>query len=103
MKNEPTEFSVETSAGILKACKSCDPGQPGIVIMFQPKGSDDFIDCSYVSVYEDPEYKTDANEGKEDVVIMSYGDPFTEDYTRKEILRRDDIVEALEIPPENKE
>lgn len=89
------EMSVETTAGILNTYKSCDPGQPGVVVMLKPEGYDCEIDCSYVSVYENPEYRTKDNEGDKDVVIMSYGDATTEDYTTKEIIRRGDIEEGL--------
>ncbi len=91
------DIEVETSAGILRASKSTDPGQPGISVTLQPKGSDYEIDTAYVSVYEDPGYKTSDNERKEDVVIMSYGDPYDENYTRKDILRREDVCKSLEI------
>ena len=89
------EMSVETTAGILNTYKSCDPGQPGVVVMLKPEGYDFEIDCSYVSVYENPEYRTKDSEGDKDVVIMSYGDATTEDYTTKEIIRRADIEEGL--------
>ncbi len=89
------EMSVETTAGFLNTYKSCDPGQPGVVVMLNPEGYDYEIDCSYVSVCENPEYRTKDNEGDKDVVIISYGDATTEDYTTKEIIRRTDIEEGL--------
>ena len=52
------KLEVTTSAGILRAYKSADPGQPGIYVMFQPTGYDYEIDMSYVSVYEDSDYRT---------------------------------------------
>jgi len=91
--NKPLE--VKTSAGVIRAYESMDPGQPGICVVFQPAGYDCEIDMSYVSVYEDSEYVTKDNERPVDVVIMTYGDCHTEDYTRKEIIRREDIMEAL--------
>ena len=90
------KLEVTTSAGILRAYKSADPGQPGIYVMFQPAGYDYEIDMSYISVYEDSDYRTKDNEREVDVVIMTYGDCHTEDYTRKDIIRREDIMEALD-------
>ena len=90
-------IEVKTKAGILRAYKSCDPGQPGICVMFQPNGCDGEIDMSYVCVYEDEEYQTKDKERDCDVVIFTYGDCHTEDYTRKDIIRREDIVQALEL------
>jgi len=88
-------IGVNTSAGVLRAYKSADPGQPGICVVLQPKGYDCEIDMSYVSVYEDPEYKTYMNEEPEDVSIMTYGNPYNEDYTDKVMIRRNDVVNAL--------
>lgn len=91
------KLEVETSAGIIRAYESTSPEQPGIYVMLQPKGSEDEIDVSYVSVYEDPAIATPAGERPEDVVILTYGDVYQEDYTDKTILRREDVVEAVSI------
>ena len=88
-------ISVPTTAGTLKAFVAPDPGQPGIVTMLQPAGKDDDIDLAFVSVYEDKNYQTIEKEQPEDVVIMSYADPFTENYTSKDIIRGDILKEAL--------
>jgi len=90
-------LEVYTTAGVLRAYKSPDPGMPGICIMFQPAGYDCEIDTSFVSVYENKEYKTDDNERDVDVVIMTFGSVHTEDYTSKDIIRREDVVEALKM------
>lgn len=84
------EMSLETTAGTLNVYKSCH-GQPGVVVMLKPEGYNFEIDCSYVCVYEKPEYRTKDNEGCKDVVVVSYGDATTENYTTKEIIRRKDI------------
>lgn len=89
------ELQVETTAGMLNAYKSADPGQPGIVVMLQPDAYEEEIDTAFVSVYQNKDYRTSDNEGEKDVVIMSYGDATTEDYTTKEIIRRDDIIAGL--------
>ncbi len=98
-KISATEPKIEiyTSAGVLKAFDIQDPDNPGIAVMLQPAGSDDDIDLSYVTVYENPELATGMNERPVDVAIMTYGDPYSEDYTSKDIIRREDVVESLEI------
>ena len=88
------KIEVKTTAGTLRAYKSTDPGQPGICVMLQPKNRECEIDISYVSVYQDPEYKTGDNENPEDVCIMTYADPYDEGYTNKHLLRGTDIAEA---------
>lgn len=79
-------LEVATSAGILRAYKSTDPGQPGICVMLEPDAYEEEIDVSFVSVVEDPDCRT------EDIVIMTYADPTTEDYTSKDIIRREDVI-----------
>ena len=90
-------LEVYTTAGVLRAYKSPDPGMPGICIMFQPAGYDSQIDTSFVSVYENKEYKTVDNERDTDIVIMTFGSVYTEDYTSKDIIRREDIIEAFKM------
>lgn len=89
---------VGTTAGILRAyipyvCEH--PDQPGICVMYQPAGFEDEIDAAFVSVYENPEYQTEDKERPEDVVVFTYGDATTEDYTTKEIIRREDVIAGL--------
>lgn len=95
--DDEEKLEVETSAGIIRAYKSTTPEQPGIIVMLQPKGSDAEIDVSYVSTYEDPGIATSLGERPEDVVILTYGDAYQEDYTHKAILRREDVVRSLNI------
>lgn len=83
-----------TSAGILRAYKNPDVDQPGICVMFQPAGYEDEIDAAFVSVYENPDYASDG-ETPEDVAIMVYGDATTEEYTTKEVIRRQDVITGL--------
>ena len=88
-------LEVPTSAGVIRAEKSADPGQPGIAVTYQPAGYDCEVDTAYVSVYEDEGYRTSDNERPVDLVIMSYGDIYSEDYTKKDIIRREDVQSAL--------
>ena len=89
------KLEVMTTAGVLKAYKSCDPGQPGICVMLKPAGYDVEVDLSYISVYEDEEYRTKDHEENTDVCIMTYADIYSEDYTSKNMIRRKDVVSAL--------
>ena len=93
--NDTDMIEVCTSAGVLRAYRSTDPGQPGICVTLQPAGYDCEIDMSYVSVYEDPEYMTSDGERPVDVSIMTYGDAYSEDYTNKVLIRREDVMAAL--------
>lgn len=88
------DLKVNTSAGVLRAYRTTDPGQPGIITMFQPAGYDVEIDCAFVSVYEDEAYATEG-ERLVDVSVMAYGDPYSEDYSYKAILKREDVTTAL--------
>ena len=85
---------VATSAGVIKAYECTDPGQPGIAVVLQPAGMDYEIDLSYISVYEDSDLAT-RGQRPVDVVIATYADAYSEDYTSCDIIRREDVVEAL--------
>ncbi len=91
----PPQISVSTSAGVLNAYELTDPGQPGICICLQPTAYEDEIDVAMASVYEDSDLATNDGERPEDVVIHAYGDATTEDYTIKEIIRREDVIAGL--------
>lgn len=92
-----SHLTVHTTAGVLRAYKSTDPGQPGIAIMLQPAGYKEEVDMSYVSVYEDPEHRTRDEERPVDVAIYTYGNIYTEDETSKNIIRREDVIQALAL------
>ena len=89
-------LEVYTPAGIIRANKCGEPEQPGISVTLQPTGYDDIINVSDVFVYEDSTYREKGgNERDVDVCVMTYGDVSTEKYTKKDVLRREDIVDAL--------
>lgn len=94
-QNLQSYISTETSAGVLKACVSNDPNQPGISVTLEPAGYEGEIDVAYATVYENPEYATDDNERPVDVAIFTYGDATTDDCTNKEIIRREDVIAGL--------
>lgn len=87
-------LAVSTTAGVIKAYKNEDPGQPGIYVMLQPAGYEDEIDVAYASVYEDPDFSLHG-ERPVDVCIMTYADATQEDYTSKEFIRREDVIAGL--------
>lgn len=87
---------VETAAGTIKVYKNTDPGAPGVAVMLQPKGFDYEIDLAFVEVKENPAYRVDG-EGDGDVSVYMYGDPHTEDFTMKAVIKRNDVLEALEF------
>lgn len=91
---EKPALSVPTSAGVLKAYRNSSPEQPGISVMLQPAGFEDEIDAAFVTVYENPSFAHD-DERPVDVAILSYGDAKTEDYTHKEVIKRESILEGL--------
>ena len=98
------EISVPTSIGQLTASaydgKTQEPGQPGICITFAPKGSDDIMDVACVRVCEDTELAEINNENPGDIVIMTYADPYEENYTRKDVLDKEQVFDAFGIKTE---
>ena len=94
-KSRPLE--VETSAGIIRAYADDNKDQPSISVVLKPKDSDDEIDCAFVYTVENIEYHTADKELSSDVVIQSYGNPYDDAYTKKDILRRKDVKDALQI------
>ena len=97
LQNKEEKLEVETTAGTVRAYKSQCPGEPGITVMFQPKGQDDEIDVVDIKAIEDRDCQTNDKEDPEDLVVLTYGSPYTEDYTKKNILKRRDVCEALGI------
>lgn len=97
---DPTEsLKVHTTAGTLVACRSIDPGLPGICIMLQPKGRRGQISVAWVYVLQGPEsdyYPIDGEgERLKDINIRVYEDPSTEDHTRTLVIHGDEITEAI--------
>ena len=95
-KKTADKVEVATSAGVIKAYAGATKELPGIFVMFQPAGSDDEIDMTSVICYE--EDLTVDHERPVDVVILTYGDPYTDDSTSKVIIKREDVMEACKIP-----
>lgn len=76
---------VETEIGTLSAYPSKDPDNPGICLMFIPKGVDYEIDIVY----------TEVPKGENVINLYSYEDPYIEDWTRKSKISYEDVKTAL--------
>ena len=81
-------------AGTLRCYKNADPEQPGFSILLQPKGCDFEIDMAEVSTYLESGYSVDE-ETPEDVAIMVWADPTTEERTEKYIVHGSEIQEMV--------
>lgn len=86
---------VGTKAGVLRAYRLTDPGAPGICVMLQPDAYEEEIDVCMAEVVENPDYGTSFSGNENDVTIRTWGDPSQEDYTNKEVIRRDEVIAAL--------
>jgi len=95
-------IEVKTNAGIIRAYKTTDPGDPGICVMLQPKGCDYEIDLMRATVRENPEYRT-KGEAEDDITMLVWGNTFTEDYTIKCTLKGQGIQEAVKVNCDNTE
>lgn len=97
----------ETPAGELCALVSADPDNPAVGIYLIPKDGDGtIIDLAYAEVKGEElmEIHNEREREKltaEDVCLYTYADPYTEDYTQRNIIKRDDVVKALELDTDN--
>lgn len=90
-------MEIKTSAGTICVYENADPGAPGCTVMFRPNGSGGYeIDLACIEVKENPEYQHNG-ETEEDVCVYMYADPYIEDFTHKFVIKREDVVKALEI------
>lgn len=85
------KLEVKTPAGMIRAYKNTDPGQPGIVIQLQPAGYESEIDVAEACVYTDQEYVTEDKETPRDVVILVWDDATETDANYNGLIRREDI------------
>lgn len=98
--NDPAyteELHINSPAGELYAYVSPDKDNPSVGIYMIPKDSDGtLIDLAYAEV-KGKELADIDKTGYEDVSLYTYADPYAEDFTAKNIIKRDDVVSALEI------
>lgn len=96
-KQEKAEvLTTEVPTGTVKAYPNTDPTMPGMTVMLQPKGEDYEIDLCYI---ESPATDEAAELDKcqvGDILIRTYADPTTEDYTNKECLGKKELEEMVE-------
>lgn len=98
--NDPAyteELHINSPAGELCAYVGSDTDNPSVGICMIPEGSDGaVVDLAYAEV-KGKELADIDKTGYEDVSLYTYADPYTEDFTSKNIIKRDDVVKALEI------
>lgn len=93
----------ETPAGELRVYISPDPDNPAVGIWLAPKGGDGrIIDLAYAEVKGEElmEIHNEREREKltaEDVCLYTYADPYSEEFTQRNIIKREEIVQALEI------
>ena len=85
----------ETPARVLRAYKNTDPNAPGIIIMLQPAAYEEEIDVAMAQVFTTPDYGVFYTGNDMDVSVMTWGDATNEDYTSKEVIRREDVIAGL--------
>ena len=88
---------IETPAGELCAYIGSDETNPSVGIYLVPKGSDgEIIDLAYAEVKGEELAKEDGV-SLEDVSLYTYADPYHDNCTQKNVIKRSDVVKALEI------
>ena len=96
IKDNDNILRIKTSAGELCAFVGTDEFNPSVGIYLMPEGGDgSIIDLAYAEVKGDECREKD--EGEQDVSLYTFADPWTEDYTAKNIIKRADVVKALEL------
>ena len=63
--------------------------------MLQPAGYEDEIDVCMAEVVEDEGYGISYTGSPVDVSVITWGDATSEDYTSKEVIRREDVIAGL--------
>lgn len=109
--NESETLRIDSPAGELCAYVGADPDNPAVGIYFMPKDGDGtIVDLAYAEVkgkeLTDISKEQGEDIGYEDVSLYTYADPYSEEYTQKNIIKRQDVIEALEIndcEPDKKE
>ena len=82
--------------GELRLYKDTDPNYPGACIMFCPANDTIEVQLAYVKGVPEKEQAVNGEQAG-DISIYTYGDPYNEDYTHKETVRMEDILNSLKI------
>ena len=84
-------IKVKTKAGTLVATVSNDPNYPGIFIGLIPNGTDCWIDLVGAEAHPDE---------NGDVRLYAWTNPYTDCVSDEHVIKREDIVKAMEIEEE---
>ena len=100
--SESETLRIDSPAGELCAYVGADPDNPAVGIYLMPKdGNGTIVDLAYAEVkgkeLTDISKEQGEDIGYEDVSLYTYADPYTEEFTQKNVVKRNDIVKALEI------
>ena len=95
------KLEVQTNIGTLLGFPDDTPGKPGIIVMLKPKGVADRYDVSEVYVAEDPDMQTVKEAEKDDLVILDYADPYTDDYIDHHVVKPHTTKVACFLMPPN--
>lgn len=91
------EVAIDTPAGKLIAYVRSTPDNPNAGVMFKPKDLDCEADLFYAETKRG-ELLKETSEEKDDeqtIFMYTYADIYTEDYTNKNKISRDDVVNAF--------
>lgn len=104
--NANDTFRIDSPAGELCAYVGADIDNPSVGIYLMPKNGDGtIVDLAYAEVkgkeLTDISKEQGEDIGYEDVSLYTYADPYTEDYTQKNVIKRQDVIAALEINEEH--
>lgn len=88
------ELSIDTPAGELISYIGNDHDNLQAGIYFRPKDIDGKMDIALAEI-QGEDLRENTGIGEEDIVLYTWEDPFSEDYTRKTILKREEIEESF--------
>ena len=90
-------MEIKTSAGTIVVYENANPDAPGVSVALRPDGEMVEFDLAYIEVKENAAYRDEEDYADpEDVYVYMYGDPYTDEYTDRAIIRRKDILKAME-------
>ena len=88
------KFEVKTRGGILTAEAGLDPFNPGVSVCYKPDGLDYEVDVAYIE-NTDPSLPTAKGYEDNDLQILTYTDPWTDEYTHSTVLKDSEVRKAL--------
>ena len=91
------KMEIDVPNGVIVIYKNVDIGAPGCTVMFRPNGTDDEIDLVCIESKVEKSYWDNDVESEKDLCLYVYGDPYTDDFTDKHIIKANDVTAALDI------